>query len=135
MIQKILRKTFYRRNYILNALNISAFINVDYSLNIMMAYASIVDSISIVTMRNNLVNTYTPKNNTFSNYKLKRPKVRFRHVKSAQVSSLRGNMRSYVKNVSTEKSRKSNSPSFHHQSRTKIMSALVGSAWKTVMGR
>jgi hypothetical protein len=75
-----LPKEIYWRNSTLNALNISVTINAGSSLTMMMGYASIVDSISLVALRNNTVNSYTPKNNTFFNYKLKKTKVYYRPV-------------------------------------------------------
>jgi hypothetical protein len=65
MMAKNFHKKRSKRNSILNVLNISESINVDFSQTIMMAYASIANSISSVAGRNNTVYMYILKKSIF----------------------------------------------------------------------
>ena len=73
MMLKNLCKEISKRNYTLNALNISGTINVDISLNIMMRFANIVDSFSLRCGRNITLNTYLQRKsiNKIKKYQLK----------------------------------------------------------------
>jgi hypothetical protein len=65
MMAKNFHKKRSKRNSTLNVLNISESINVDFSQTIMMAYASIANSISSVAGRNNTVYMYILKKSIF----------------------------------------------------------------------
>ena len=97
MIAKLFHKERSKRNSTLNVLNISESVNVDCSQTIMMAYASIANSVSSVAGRNNTVNTYILKKSIF---KLLRKTLKLiEHVKNAQVYSSQRKKRKSARNV------------------------------------